>query len=285
MAKSVEGAKDLVDRPDHLGWLTYTFCPGRLPPDFTLRLSYTLGSWEQMRKFTPDQNGIVALGNGSQFNGVGQDLEGKAFFAIAVDMKQDAARQYGVAAVTKDGRELTCSKVESGGGTGQAVQVQRFRSRCRWQTLPISDSTPGQSASSIFERIPAAGQGVEFPKETSPMDRGNKTIPSVLFPFVSSSPARWRTTSARFSLAAPGQEAKASANNREITITAPPDVMIRVQTFITVMDWPDKITRSPTSSIRGTPSSTPHARSSTHVRSRTRKKFFPSFSPSRSWRN
>ena len=40
-----------------------------------------------------------------------------------------------------------------------------------------------------------------------------------------------------------GQEAKPSANNREISVTAPPDVMIRVQTFITVMDWPDKITR------------------------------------------
>src|SRR5208283_2389631 len=42
-----------------------------------------------------------------------------------------------------------------------------------------------------------------------------------------------------------GQEAKPSNNNREIAVTAPPDVMIRVQAFITVMDWPDSITRQP----------------------------------------
>jgi len=42
-----------------------------------------------------------------------------------------------------------------------------------------------------------------------------------------------------------GQEAKPSANNREIAVTAPADVMNRMQTFITVMDWPDNITRQP----------------------------------------
>jgi hypothetical protein len=44
-------------------------------------------------------------------------------------------------------------------------------------------------------------------------------------------------------LGRPGNEAKPSANNQEITVTAPRDVMIRVRTFITVMDWPDGITR------------------------------------------
>ena len=126
VAKSVEGAKDLVDRDDHLGWLVYTLCPGGVLPTATVRLRYTLGPWEGSRQFTPDQNGIVALGNGSQFNGVGQDLDGKAFFAIAVDMKQDSGRQFGVVAVAKDGRELTWSKVDGGGGTGQAVHVERF---------------------------------------------------------------------------------------------------------------------------------------------------------------
>jgi serine/threonine protein kinase/WD40 repeat protein/HEAT repeat protein len=41
----------------------------------------------------------------------------------------------------------------------------------------------------------------------------------------------------------PGQEAKPSASNQEITITAPLEVMMRARTFITVTDWPDSITR------------------------------------------
>jgi predicted Ser/Thr protein kinase len=41
------------------------------------------------------------------------------------------------------------------------------------------------------------------------------------------------------------QEAKASANNQEVVVTAPSDVMKRVETFITAMDWPDKIDRGP----------------------------------------
>ena len=159
MAKSVEGAKDHVDRDDHLGWLTYTLSPGSVPPGGTVRLRYTLGPWEGSRQFAPDQNGIVALGNGSQLNGVGQDLEGKAFFAIAVDMKQDAARQFGVVVLTKDGRELPWSRVESGGGTGQAVQVQRFH-----YAVSLADighfrlSTRPVRTRRFSERVPAAGQ-------------------------------------------------------------------------------------------------------------------------------
>jgi hypothetical protein len=40
-----------------------------------------------------------------------------------------------------------------------------------------------------------------------------------------------------------GNEAKPSANNREITVTTSAETMKRIQTFITVMDWPDGITR------------------------------------------
>jgi tRNA A-37 threonylcarbamoyl transferase component Bud32 len=40
-----------------------------------------------------------------------------------------------------------------------------------------------------------------------------------------------------------GHEAKSSADNQELLVTAPPEVMMRVQTFITVNDWPDAITR------------------------------------------
>ncbi len=44
-------------------------------------------------------------------------------------------------------------------------------------------------------------------------------------------------------LGRPGHESKPSDNNQEITVTAPPEVMKRVQTFIMVMDWPESITR------------------------------------------
>ena len=43
----------------------------------------------------------------------------------------------------------------------------------------------------------------------------------------------------------PGHEAKPSEDNLEVIVTAPPEVMKRVQTFIMVMDWPDKIERHP----------------------------------------
>ncbi|MBI1839756.1 MAG: hypothetical protein HYR88_02750 [Verrucomicrobia bacterium] len=40
-------------------------------------------------------------------------------------------------------------------------------------------------------------------------------------------------------------EAAPSADNQEVLVTAPPDVMTRVQTFIIATDWPDKIERGP----------------------------------------
>jgi hypothetical protein len=43
----------------------------------------------------------------------------------------------------------------------------------------------------------------------------------------------------------PGQKAKPSADNQEILVTAPPEVLARAQTFITVNDWPDPIIRGP----------------------------------------
>ena len=113
----------------HLGWLNDTLSPGEgdnVPPTLTVRLRYTLGPWKQQQQFKPDERGIIALGKGSQFNAVGQDLEGRAFFAIAIDMQQDTARQFGVVAVTQDGRELQSSGGEIGGGNGEAVRVQRF---------------------------------------------------------------------------------------------------------------------------------------------------------------
>ncbi len=44
-------------------------------------------------------------------------------------------------------------------------------------------------------------------------------------------------------LGRPGHEAKPSVDNQQVLVIAPPETMGRVQTFITVMDWPDEITR------------------------------------------
>jgi hypothetical protein len=114
---------------ENLGWLTYTLSPGKgtgAPATMTIKLRYTLGPWKQGPQFEPNESGIIALGNGSQFNGLGQNAEGNAFFAIAIDMKQDAARQFGVVVVTKAGRELEPKQRGYGGGNGEAVHVQRF---------------------------------------------------------------------------------------------------------------------------------------------------------------
>jgi hypothetical protein len=40
-----------------------------------------------------------------------------------------------------------------------------------------------------------------------------------------------------------GHDAKPSVDNQEILVISPPETMERVQTFISVMDWPDEITR------------------------------------------
>jgi hypothetical protein len=47
----------------------------------------------------------------------------------------------------------------------------------------------------------------------------------------------------RLLLGRPGHEARASLDDREITVTATPDMMKRVKTFLTVTDWPDTLDR------------------------------------------
>ncbi len=112
-----------------LGWLTYTLSPGAASASsqkVTVRLRYSCGPWGDVQRFGPDNTSITPLGNGSQFNTLGQDAGGHAFFAIAIDMTQDSQRQFGVVAVTRDGRELNMSGGARGGGGGEAVHVQRF---------------------------------------------------------------------------------------------------------------------------------------------------------------
>ncbi len=46
-------------------------------------------------------------------------------------------------------------------------------------------------------------------------------------------------------LGRPGMEAKPSADNLELTVAAPGDVLRRVATFVEVQDWPDRVDRGP----------------------------------------
>jgi len=108
------------------GWATRTLCPANVPPTLTVRLRYAIGPWEEVREFKPEEQISAALGRGSQFNAMGQDAKGMAFFSISIDKKQDPARQFGVVAVTRDGREWQTSGGGTSGGVGEAVHVQQF---------------------------------------------------------------------------------------------------------------------------------------------------------------
>ncbi len=137
MAAEDSSARAADPLTDHLGWLFYTTSVGHgaeLPPTITVRLKYSLGAWQAVHEFKPDDQGTIALGNGSQFSAIGQDLEDKAFLAISVDMNQDTERQFGAIAMAKDGRELQSFSEASGGGNGQAVHVQQFLF-----SVPLSD--------------------------------------------------------------------------------------------------------------------------------------------------
>ena len=116
----------------NLGWLRYTLCPGErtnIPARVGVRLRYTVGSLERTQevKVAPKTSASMSLEGGGQLNGIGQNVDGKAFVAIATDGGKLQARRFGALAITKDGREL----ISSGGGVsgnagGAGVQVADF---------------------------------------------------------------------------------------------------------------------------------------------------------------
>ncbi len=161
------------------GWSTRTLCPQNTPPTLTVRLRYTIGRWEGVRQFKPDEQVSVALGQGSQFNAMGQDAKGRAFFSISIDKKQDSARQFGVVAVTKDGRELLPTGGSTSGGVGEAVQVQQFGF-----AVPLADVARFQLSTRAIMTMEFAGV----------CTRGEDTGLS----------SRWRSGSARRSSWRPG---------------------------------------------------------------------------------
>jgi hypothetical protein len=103
----------------NLGWLTFTLSPGegdRIPSAVNLRLEYALGPPQGVQTVAPDFRGGMSLAGSSHLNGVGQDSDGKAFVAIAVDVKGLGSRVFCVVAVRRDGHELSSS---GGGSSGQ----------------------------------------------------------------------------------------------------------------------------------------------------------------------
>jgi hypothetical protein len=114
----------------NLGWLIVTLSPGpatNIPLSATVRLRYNLGPWENQRKVPNDFNTSVALEDGGQLTGIGQNSDGNAFVAIAMVSEKALSRQFGVVAVTKDGRELeSLGRSTAGSSDATGVQSERF---------------------------------------------------------------------------------------------------------------------------------------------------------------
>ncbi len=133
------GARAADDSGENLGWLTKTLSPGagpNIPARVTVRLRYTAGPLEKMQTVPVESKHrtSMSLEGNSQLNGVGQDVDGEAFVAIAVDEGKMKSRRFGVKAVTKDGRELVTGGSESSNSSGTGVGVEEFHF-----DLPLAD--------------------------------------------------------------------------------------------------------------------------------------------------
>jgi hypothetical protein len=124
-------AQDGNDRDGNLGWQIKTFSPGdgtNLPPHVIVRLRYAADPLEETQEVPVEPNHGISMNlkDGSILNGVGQNVDGNAFVAIAVHTRKPGTWRFGVAAVTKDGRELTTSPSESGFADGTGASVVEF---------------------------------------------------------------------------------------------------------------------------------------------------------------
>lgn len=129
---SMSGSAEEGSEPNgNLGWQVKTFSPNEgtnLPPRVTVRLRYTIGPLEKTQEVpvTPNHSLSMTLEDGSMLNGVGQNVDGRAFVAIAVHAHKPGLWRFGVVAVTKDGRHLTTGPSESGFPDGTGVSVAEF---------------------------------------------------------------------------------------------------------------------------------------------------------------
>ncbi len=130
---------DPDDRNGNLSWFTATLSPGEgtnLPSRMTLKLSYTIGPLERIQELTLTPNHAVSMSleGGSMLSSYGQDVDGRAFLAIAVDVEKTRGRRFDVVAVAKDGHEILSKGGGRSGLVGSPFGVARFGF-----TLPLAD--------------------------------------------------------------------------------------------------------------------------------------------------
>jgi hypothetical protein len=117
------------DHADQMGWHLCTLSPGegaKIPARVTIRFRYAVGSLEREQTIPSGYQGSMSLEGGSHLNGIGQDIEGNAFLAIAVDAAKSESRHFGAVAVTRDGQEIAASGNSTSGHVGSALRVEKF---------------------------------------------------------------------------------------------------------------------------------------------------------------
>lgn len=106
-----------------------TLSPGAgtsIPSRLTVRQYYTMGELGHTQEVSSDYHGLLTLDGNSQLGGIGQNAEGRAFVAIAVDANQTQARQFDVIAVAKDGSRFPYEGFGRFGAIEQGVRVEDF---------------------------------------------------------------------------------------------------------------------------------------------------------------
>jgi serine/threonine protein kinase len=118
-----------------LVWQVRTFSPdigtNRLS-HLTILLRYTVGPLEHTQEVEvlPEHSvGMTLEGNG-QLNGIGQNVDGKAFVSLAFESAKMPSRQFGVVAVAKDGRQM----LSGSGWSDTGVRAEEFTF-----DLPLAD--------------------------------------------------------------------------------------------------------------------------------------------------
>jgi hypothetical protein len=117
------------DHAEKMGWHLCTLSPGEgtnIPKKVTVRFRYAVGPFERNTQIVSSYQGSMSLEGNSHLNGIGQDVEGNAFVAIAVDALKTASRHFGVNAITRDGRELASTGNSTSGHVGSALRVEKF---------------------------------------------------------------------------------------------------------------------------------------------------------------
>lgn len=127
MSKATGPTRDNGER----GWFVTSFSPDSAtnrPSLINLRLSYVIGPLENTQELpvAPKNSVSMSLEGGSVLNGMGQNVDGRAFVSIAANAGEMKSRRFGVVAVTKDGRELTTGGNWSGGPNRTGVRAEEF---------------------------------------------------------------------------------------------------------------------------------------------------------------